>query len=63
METAEKPVDKVWTYCLWIAVAVILFVFVVPIESRTSGPVTISYTLWDKLTDSGPRQGEIRLSH
>jgi hypothetical protein len=63
METTEPDKTKVYFWCFWLAVIIIFVVFIVPVETYTNGPVTMSYTVWDKLTDSGPRQGEIRLKH
>lgn len=61
-ETEEQP-TKVWMYCFWIAVAVILLVFVVTVESHEVGDATFNYTAWDKITGKGPSSGEIRLKH
>ncbi len=63
MDEVEDRKTKTYFWCFWLAVIIILAVFVIPVETYTNGPVTMSYTLWDKLTDSGPRQGEIRLRH
>lgn len=63
MDAEAEPPKPVWTWCFWIALAVVLIVFVVPVESHTEGGVTFNYTLWDKITERGPSSGEIHLSH
>lgn len=63
MEDAQKPVNKTWTYCLWVSVAVVVLVFIVPIESVQSGMIERSYTLWDLITQRGPSTTEIHLPH
>jgi ABC-type uncharacterized transport system permease subunit len=59
----EDEKAKRYMWCFWIAVVIILAVFVIPVETIENGPVTINYTLWNKITESGPSSGEIRLNH
>ncbi len=63
MDEVKQDKSKAYFWCFWIAVLIIAAVFIIPVETYTNGPVTMSYTMWDKITDGAPRQGEIRLSH
>jgi len=59
----EDKKAKTYMWCFWIAVAVILLVFVIPVETSTIGNATLNYTLWNKITGQGPSSGEFKLNH
>jgi len=65
MDTTMEDRQKVWRWCFWIAVAVVLGVFVIPVDSHTyhngTSEVSFHYTLWNKLTGSGPNNSEITI--
>lgn len=58
-EPDKKPVN--WQLrCLWISLAVVLIVFVIPIDRTTYEGDGVSfefkYTIYDKIVGNGPRQ-------
>lgn len=62
MDDKERR-QRTWMWCFWITVAVVCGVFIIPVETRDNGTVSVSYTLYDKLTGQAPKTGTIRLPH
>lgn len=67
MEEVTNSRAKTYMVCFWVAVAVVFVLFILPVGSHSihspNGEITFSYTLWDKLTDGGPKTAEIRTNH
>ena len=68
MDAAErKPImsDTTWRWCFWITLAIILIVFVIPIDQHTyhngTSEITFHYTIWDKITKRGPQRFELTI--
>lgn len=63
----EDKKIKTYMVCFWTCVVIVLAVFVIPVDSHTvstgTSEATYSYTIWDKLTDSGPKSMELRVKH
>jgi len=57
---AEKG-KKTWMVCFWVSAAIVLFVFMIPVQSIESGAVYRSYTLWDLISGNGPSTVEVRI--
>ena len=62
MDDTERR-RKTWMWCFWISVAVVLLVFFVPVETKSYGNVSISYTMWEKITGSGPSTMVVRTTN
>lgn len=57
-DEAKKPNIKLW--CFWISLAVVVIVFVIPVDRTTYEGDGVSfefnYTIYDKIVGNGPKQ-------